>query len=635
MKCTTAQTLVFALLSLMIVNVRLVRADDDYDMGSPILKEVWVDPVHGLDIPGRGATRAKAYRTVKSAWASIPANVELTNNGFVIMLAPGKYYDPDNVPSELQSVWGTSENPVIFQAADDTSSVDFPAIDITTCRYLYFLGINFAHTSGSFGDYVAKFRKCDHVLLRNCKFLGADSLSSDTATSGIVVYQCPNFYVEKSEVSFIGGSDIIKPSGNAIDVFASQYGHIKQSSIHDFASNGVVLRGGSAYYTIEENTLYYGGGSAVSLSIHDTLSGIDNMVIPWVHYNSYDVKCYNNIIHHTLGAGFYCGGGFNILFAFNTLYQTGLRSSLLYLTQARRGRAVDPDIAQEYLDSGAWGTTYRDLGDDSSSAPIPNKNIFIYNNIFVNTSDSTTLHPHLFISGPYMTPSVNAQCPRPALADENLQIRGNIISNGSPQKQLGLNSSSGCRESNPTCFEVELRTDNLINAAEQTFVGADFGNFRPEKGSTVFTIGKAVKIPNFDWTSIPTSDHIEPAGNDTNAIPMDLDSNKRKIDQPIAGAYVISTSSVAGEAIQNLELKCFPNPTNDEAFTLFHLNERSRVSVELFNSLGEKIEGGFISTLDAGDHEFTFHLKTQESGIYFCRISTPGIVQTKRIILIH
>src|SRR5437660_791384 len=82
------------------------KAVEDYNIGSPTLTEIWVDPVNGLDRPGRGTTRSLAYKTVHVAWASIPDNKLLTNTGFVIMLVSGSF-SPDDVSPILQSVWGT------------------------------------------------------------------------------------------------------------------------------------------------------------------------------------------------------------------------------------------------------------------------------------------------------------------------------------------------------------------------------------------------------------------------------------------------------------------------------------------------------------------------------------------------
>jgi len=622
-----------ALIFLSFFGFRAARADGDYNIGNPQLQQIWVDPVNGKDAPNRGSVRSLALQSVQVALANIPQNQPLNNTGFVIMLVPG-VYPPDKVPPEFLSVLGTADYPVIMQAADDTGTVYLPSMDVTACKYFYMIGIHVVHTSGSGGSYGISFRGCDHILVRNCVVVGADSTSSDTALTGIIFDVCQNVYVEKSEISIVERIPLISPSGNAIDFYAAQYGHVKQCVIHDFGGNGVLVRGGSAYLTVEENIVRYGGLGGIRLGIRDTLHGLDDMTLPWVHYDCYDVKCFNNVIHHTADAALTCGGGYNILFAFNTMYETGLQSSLIVLNQTRRSRAIDKPTAQDYMDSGAWGTWYLDRGDDSDSAPIPNKNIFIYNNIFANPDDSATSGPHFSIAGPYTTPSFNAACPRPALADDNVQIRGNIIWNGTPQKPLGINGSSGCQLGNPNCNESQINIDNTINLTQVFFIDTANAVFRPQAASIVFTTTKVFKIPDFSWSGLPPSP-VEPQGTTSNAVSLDIDSNVRKANAPIAGAYTISTSSVEPNALNEITtLENYPNPLNSETTIAFHLQNRSYVKLEIYNLLGEKTSSLLSATLDEGDHSLSWNANSVEAGTYFCRLSAGSEVMTKRMTVV-
>jgi hypothetical protein len=47
------------------------------------------------------------------------------------------------------------------------------------------------------------------------------------------------------------------------------------------------------------------------------------MRTPWLHYEAYDIKVYNNVFHDIRGAGLSVSGGYNILMAYNTLYRVG------------------------------------------------------------------------------------------------------------------------------------------------------------------------------------------------------------------------------------------------------------------------------------------------------------------------
>ena len=604
---------------------RSARADDDYDMGTPTLKEIWVDPVNGFDIAGRGTTRALALKSVARAWALIPTNQPLINTGYRIWLAPGKY-SPEDVPSIFQSVFGTADYPVIFQAADDTGAVIFPSIDVTTCQYFYMIGIHIIHATSGEGAYAINFRGCDHILLRHCEFIGFDSSSTDTAALGASFYQCQHIYLEHIELA--------NTSGSAVDMYASQYGHIKNSRIHHYGSSGILLRGGTAYFSIEANTLFSGSGEGIKIYTPDTGRGLDNMVMPWVHYEAYDIKCFNNIIHHTQDAGFSCNGGYNILFAHNMLYQTGLNNSLIVLGQGRRARSVDIDIARERIDSGAWGTWYL-YRSDSDAAPIPNKNIFIYNNIFYNTKDSATASSHFMISGPVTAIAFNAACPKPSLADENVKIRGNIIWNGTV-KELGITPNSGCGSSNPSCNETQLYSDNLINSAKPAFVNAPLWDFHPTPSSIIFTVSKSYPIPDFSWTGLPPKPK-EPVGNTSNVIPFDRDSNRRNPSLPIAGVFDISTSSVQDRA--NLPndislLQNFPNPAHTMTTIEFQLSKHAHVILEVYDMLGAKIAALISEELEAGNHSVKWNTSALVSGKYFYRIETENMTLTKQMTIV-
>ncbi len=612
-----------ALSILSVFASRSARADDNYDIGTPTLRDIWVDPAHGTDGPSRGSTRALALKTVRYAWAFLPQNQTLTNTGYRILIAPGSF-SPDDVPSQFQSVWGTADFPVIIQASDDSGSVIFPSVDVAVCYYFYMIGIR---VTASQSSYVSTFRSCDHLLLRSCQFFASDSTTADTAVYGASIYQCQHTYIERCELA--------RPTGDAVNIFASQYGHIKQSYLHNFGGNGVFLSAGTAYFSIEENTIRYAGGGGIVCSTHDTSNGLDNMVMPWVHYDTYDVKSFNNIIDHTLSAGFSCCGGYNILFAHNTLYQTGLNNSLITLNLARRACSIDKQTCQQRLDSGAWGTVYYDFA-DSDSAPIPNKNIFIYNNIFSNTADSATASSHFSIAGPVTKIAVNAACPKPAYADDNLEIKGNIIWNGKPDKDLGITASSGCGPNNPSCNQIQLGTDNLINAAEPDFINAASGDFHPTPGSVVFTIAKTFPIPDFSWSGLPPSPQ-EPIGNTSNSIPFDRDSNRRDLSKPVSGAFIISISSVSTEINTQSEislLQNYPNPSHGKTTISFNLRDRAPVTLEIYDLLGEKISSLISQTLDKGDHSIDWNMTKLQSGKYFCRLQAGSMTVTKQLTVI-
>src|SRR6185312_7022779 len=93
----------------------------------------------------------------------------------------------------------------------------------------------------------------------------------------------------------------------------------------------------------------------------------------------------------------------------------------------------------------------------------------------------------------------------------------------------------------------QINLDNIINVSQPTFIDTAYAIFRPQPLSIIFTTAKSYTVPDFSWTGLPLSP-VEPPGNTSNRVLSDIDSNLRKANAPIAGAYTISTSSVEQNA---------------------------------------------------------------------------------------
>ncbi|MCX7009999.1 MAG: DUF1565 domain-containing protein, partial [Kiritimatiellaeota bacterium] len=84
-----------------------------YDIGSPTLTWVWVNPTNGNDAAS-GASNAP-LRTLTEAWNRIPQSTLLAGHGYGIALQPGDY-SAATVPGWMASRWGTAAAPVLIQA---------------------------------------------------------------------------------------------------------------------------------------------------------------------------------------------------------------------------------------------------------------------------------------------------------------------------------------------------------------------------------------------------------------------------------------------------------------------------------------------------------------------------------------
>lgn len=324
-----------------------------------------------------------------------------------------------------------------------------------------------------------------------------------------------------------------------MDFVAVQYGHVINNRIHNSGDWCMYTKGGSAYLIIEGNEFYDCGTGGYSAGQG---TGFQFMTSPWLHYEAYDIKVINNIIHDTQGAGLGVNGGYNILLAYNTLYRVGSNSHVLEVGFGSRSCDGQPgdagrDLCGTYKASGGWGTTVVD--DGTNFVRIPNKNIFIYNNIIYNPSGYQSLYQHFSIFGSYSGNSqTGSNVPIPTRADDNLEIRGNTIWNGTSDMPLGIedpnNGFTGCQPGNSTCNAAQLMADNAINTIEPQIIDPANGNFRPVAGGNVFSLPTYI-IPNFAWNDAPATPPV-PAGNLNNSITSDMDGNQRNASNP-PGAY--------------------------------------------------------------------------------------------------
>jgi len=78
----------------------------------------------------------------------------------------------------------------------------------------------------------------------------------------------------------------------------------------------------------------------------------------------------------------------------------------------------------------------------------------------------------------------------------------------------------------------------------------------------------------------------------------------------------------------------YPNPFNPSTTIRYGLPKESKVSLEVYNILGERVTQLVNQQLKAGYHEVEFNNSSHSSGIYFYRIQAGDFVETKKMILL-
>jgi uncharacterized protein (DUF1501 family) len=111
------------------------------------------------------------------------------------------------------------------------------------------------------------------------------------------------------------------------------------------------------------------------------------------------------------------------------------------------------------------------------------------------------------------------------------------------------------------------------------------------------------------------------------------------ITNPLSSS-VVSSGAIAGIGSGgNLPTKYaleqnYPNPFNPSTVIRYELPRASDVTIDVYNSAGEKIATLVDSSQSAGDHEVNFNGGTLASGVYFYRLRAGGYQETKKMILV-
>ena len=99
---------------------------------------------------------------------------------------------------------------------------------------------------------------------------------------------------------------------------------------------------------------------------------------------------------------------------------------------------------------------------------------------------------------------------------------------------------------------------------------------------------------------------------------------------PILGGCE-TTSTEDDEAIKDLQVKLWPNPTANTANVSFYI-EAGVVQLSLSDVNGRLIETVFDRTLPGGEHQFALDLNRYPTGVYFVRLQAGVAVASRRLV---
>jgi len=419
---------------------------------------IWVNGSAGLDTnPG---TQTRPVATITEAWNRIPSSTTLSTSVRILVRA-GTYADTTS-PGYWENRWGTTSAPITLEAIDGAHTVRLLGdMNVFNVRHLWVSGIDIIRNGDAF-----HCERCSYLTISGVHFDGGGGAQE-------------TIKVNQSDHIDIVSSDIAAAYDNAIDYVAVQHSLISGNRIHDAQGWCAYVKGGSAYITVSTNDIYDCGEGGFTAGQG---TGFEFMVAPWLRYEAYGVTVTDNIIHDVWGAGLGVNGSYNVVMAFNTLYRIGTRSHAVEFVHGARG--CDGNTAQCALNlaAGGWGAL------DGGGQWIPSKHVYFVNNIVYNPAGVQTAWQHFAVADPATAP-LDSGVPNPSLADDDLQIHGNVISNGGPDMNTGLADPAK---------SANLLATNWVNVMVPALRNPAAGDFRPTPGGNVAGL-PSVTIPTLVW----------------------------------------------------------------------------------------------------------------------------------------
>jgi neutral ceramidase len=452
-------------------------ANPSYATGTPLLTDLWVDPAGGNDAAS-GATREQALRSLQAAVARVPADLGQAPTGYRLRLAAGSYHSGPHPGLWMDGRRGTFDHPLIIESADGPGKAVLPPLTIAKCSFVYVLGVRISASEKFPKDIPLHAIGSDHLLVR-----GVVSVAVGTTreTLPLVNFKCDQsrrLFVEDSEFD---GAEIV-----TLDFVACQDGHIVRSKFHRSLLQAIYVKGGSAGFVIAGNEIW---DSRVFGFCAGEGTGFQYMVKPWIHYEAYDIKFVNNVIHDTGGPAIAVQGGYNCLVAYNTCTRVGRWGSPITVGFGGRGGGSGnwDRICDDYQKAGGWCNPKR------YDVTIPSKNVYLFNNLVLNDTFASE-RAHFGVSGPVKT-AEGSNLPAEVRADEGLLIRGNVIANGPAALPAGDD-------------EKLLHKENAINTAPLRLVHPERGDFRvvPEALARI----QGAPIPDFKGGDLPPRPQAPP-----------------------------------------------------------------------------------------------------------------------------
>lgn len=98
---------------------------------------------------------------------------------------------------------------------------------------------------------------------------------------------------------------------------------------------------------------------------------------------------------------------------------------------------------------------------------------------------------------------------------------------------------------------------------------------------------------------------------------------------------VASSITQLSEIVQSYKLsQNYPNPFNPVTKINFSVPNSSKVTLKIYNNMGQEVESLVNEKLNAGSYQVDWNAVNFNSGVYYYKIQTEGFIETRKMLLI-
>lgn len=208
----------------------------------------------------------------------------------------------------MEGAWGAPGAEVVLRPAPGVApgAVDLVSINVKNSSYIFFKDISFKQRSPYGGGDVVHFEACDYVHLLGVTIKGKPGARPQEA---LKVNQVVGMYLEDSRLSVA--------EDNVLDFVAVSFGHVCRSDV-SLGNWCAYVKGGSAFLLIDGNRVADCGEAALRVGQG---TGFEYMSAPFLNYEAYGVVATNNLVLRSWGAALGVAGGYDVVFAHNTVHR--------------------------------------------------------------------------------------------------------------------------------------------------------------------------------------------------------------------------------------------------------------------------------------------------------------------------